>query len=755
MAAFCIPKHLVSQLKASALKGEVDVKKLYDMSSKERREFFAKYTDKVLGRLINTEFEKAIVSEQKTALLDWAKGVFDPKAKSGPVYKNVLDKINSLDEMGVLDPKTEQAFLEDLVADKLGVSVTPDEIRNIHIKAQEIQKAQESLGDNFGSVEHEKAMTDFLLAKRKMDDYLLSLNPASASQVLVGTIGRGAMLASIKSPLLNIGSNTEMAITEALARRLSGGGVKGANNKLAMDYVKMVNRIYHKTGYDLSRMIDISKEGASGSKVLGETVHSQGKGPVRATGRFFEDMVFKKLMGAPDVAFASSHFADSVNTGALKMAKGNKAKATEMMQDAMRIKPQTEAGELLRSQGIMDAEYATYTNKSAASKVSEGIRKVLNKIYPDLRIGDYTMPFVKTPSNVISAGLDYAGGGAIKAIAKTARAFSQGGIKSKEEGRAIARDFVRGGMGITGAWVITNQLKDSDFVGAYDPKRAQIEDLKNSNYNAIKVGGKWISIDWLGPLGVPVSAIMYARQYGKTPEEGVFQYGKGALSQLGNLPGIEVGVEAGKAVLDNAKSETLEEAKTGLLSYLGKEATSRLIPSILGDSAKALDDTVRDTEKSALGGLKAKIPLLSKTLPAKENVFGEPIKGEGPISDILFGSRVKTDRTDSVVTEIDRVAKELDKGVNFTDWKKSNSKQLVQFKEKKGTLNFEKARKEYGQELKKSLETLFKDKRYQKLSDDEKLSVINSKDADAMKKIFLKNRFKYQQEKKSTAGKGL
>lgn len=747
MAQFCIPKHLVSQLKASALKGEVDVRRLYEMSSKERRDFFTKHTDKELGQLINTEFEKAIVSKQKNAMLDWAKGVFDAKAKSSPVYKTVLDKINNLDEMGVLDPKSEQAFLEDLVADKLGVSVTPDEIRNIGARAQKIQAAQENLGDNFGSPDHEKEMTDFLMAKREMDDYLLSLNPAPASRVAVGTIGRGAMLASVKSPLLNIGSNTEMAITEALARRLSGGGVQGANNKLAMDYVKMVNRIYHKTGYDLSRMIDLSKEGATGSKILGDTVHSQGPGAVRAAGRVFEDVVFKKLMGAPDVAFASSHFADSVNTGALKMAKGDKVKATEMMMDAMRMKPQTEAGEILRNQGILDAEYATFTNKSWASKASEGIRKVLNDIAPDLRIGDYTMPFVKTPANVINAGIDYSGGGAVKAVAKTIKAIATGQLKSKEYAQSVARDLVRSGLGFSGAMIITNQLKDDDFVGAYDPKRAQIESLRNSNYNAIKVGDKWISVDWLGPLSVPVSSIMYARKYGQNLPEKVFQYAKGAVSQIPNLPGIETMYDFYKNMEENAKAESLEEAKTGLVSYAAKEATSRLIPSIFGDVAKAVDDQVRETGKTPWGGFAAKIPLLSKTLPAKENIFGEPIKGEGAITDILFGSRVKTDRSDSVVNEIDRVSKALDKGVNFTDWQKSSSKQLAQFKEKKGALTYEKARKEYGQELKKSLEALFKDRKYQKLTDDQKLAVINEKDAEAMKKIFAKNRFTYKKAK--------
>lgn len=416
------------------------------MSSKERRTFFTTHTNDELGKLINTEFEKAMVSSQKSAMTNWAKSVFDPKAKTKPVYKNILDKINNLDELGVLDPKSQDAFLQDLVSDKLGVSVSADEVRAISERAKAIQSAQEAMGDNFGDPFHEKEIISFLGAKHKMDLYLLSLSPAPISRVAVGTVGRGTMLLSVKSPLLNIESNTIFGVTEAFARRIASGRFRGANSKLAMDYVKMVNRVYKKTGYDLSRMVDLSSGGASGAKVLGDIVHAQGPGVVRKMGRFYEDVVFKKLLGAPDVAYSSAAFADSLNLNALKVAGGSKTKATELMRDAMRINPIDEDAKILRAQAIADAEFSTYTNKSAISNMSEGIRKSLNQLVPDLRLGDATMSFVKTPANVISAGIDYAGGGAVKAIYKTIKAFRSGEpLRPRAYYRLVARDLIRAG----------------------------------------------------------------------------------------------------------------------------------------------------------------------------------------------------------------------------------------------------------------------------------------------------------------------
>jgi len=742
MPTFCIPKHLLSKLKESALKGEVNISELYKMSSQERRDFFAKYTDKELGRFINTKFENAMISKQKDALTKWANSVFKPESKSKPVFKTVLDKINSLNDLGVLNPKSEDSFLEDLVSDKLGVNITPEEVKAISNRAKKIQEAQVKLGDNIGDPKFEKEMTDFFVAKKEMDNYLLGLNPANKLKVFTGTIGRGMMLASVKSPILNIGSNTEIGITEALARRLANRSLRTTNNKLALDYVKMVNRIYQKTGYDLSRMVNLADTGVSGGRVLGlDTVHAAGPGAIRKIGQVTEDIVFKQLMGAPDVAFASSHFSDSVNLNALKVAKGNKVKAQELMRDSMRIIPQTPEGEILRAQGILDAQYATYTNKTWASKVSEGIRKVLNDVSGDIRVGDFVMPFVKTPANVIAAGLDYGGLGALKALGRTAKYLANGKVRTKEYVRTISRDLFRSGLGLVGAVMIANQLKDDDFIGAYDPARTQIASLENSNTNSVRIGDKWISIDWFGPLGVPLSAIMYARKYGDTAPEKVFQYFKGAGTVIQNLPGIDTL----SSLVGNTykKGQTLEEMGSEAVKYAVDNLSARMIPSIISDVAKSTDVVERETSKDPWKKLQSKIPGMRQELPEKKNIFGEQIKTEPAWSTILFGSRVKTDRETPLLKELKSISETTGKSINFTDWNKSTSVQLAQFKSKNPD-KYDEATIYYGQELKKELDKLITSSKYIKANDIDKLKMINNIDSDAIDNTFKHYNFKYR-----------
>lgn len=647
-----------------------------------------------------------------------------------------------------------RSILENVVSEDLGIKVSAEEIAEIKKISEKIESAQEKLGDNLGNPKFTDDNVEFFKAKEEMDNYLQSQVPQGNLKVATGTIARSAMLASVKSPIVNIISNMEQGFTEALSRRIASGQFVGANNEMAVDYIKMVNKIYQETGYDVSRMFSID-EGALGSDVLkGQTVSAQGPGVVRKIGRVAEDVVFKQLMGAPDVMFSAASFADSVNLNALKIANGNKVLASEYMEDAMRINPQTEEGQMLRTQAVGDAQVATWTNTTWASRVSSGIRGIINEVSGDLRIGDYLLPFIKTPANIIATGMDYAGLGAVKSIAGVVKGIKDGNISDPQTLQPIIRNALRAGIGMTLALLIVGALDDDDFVGAYDPKRSQIEQLRNSNYNAIKIGDKWVSVDLLGPLAIPVTSMMYARKYGKAGLEKAFQYGKAStIGAATQIPGI-------KDIYDTVKSDAykknqgISELGDSTVNYAAKEVVGRFIPSISGDIAKALDPYIRDTSKGALSPIVAKIPVLSKTLPVKKNIFGEDIKGESAINDILIGARIKTDRSDATINEINKVSQDTDKGVSFTDWNKSSSKQITQFEDKVGKDKFEKAKNEYGQELKKQLDTLVTKPAYKRMNPEDKLKAITAQDTQAMDKIFKKYGFKYKQEK-SVKVKGL
>lgn len=633
-----------------------------------------------------------------------------------------------------------KAILEDIVAENLGLKVSSAEVAEISKLAKEIDTAQVKLGDNLGNPAKMAENLDFWKAKKQMDDYLRSKNPSPLLRIATGTTGRAAMLFSVKSPLLNIGSNIEVGFTEALSRRIANGQLRGADNKLAVDYVKMVNKVYQETGYDISRILDMSDRGIAGERVLGEgLVHAGGPGKFRKVARdVAEDIVFKQLMGAPDVAFSAAHFADSVNLNAMSMAKGDKALAKNIMNDAMKLEPATPEGLALRTQGILDAQTATWTNNTWASQVTQNLRKVFNDVSGDTRLGDIMFPFIKTPANIIATGLDYAGMGIPKAIIKAYKAIKGGEIKDRQVLQGITRDLTRAGLGLTGAAMIASQLKDDDFMGAYDPARAQIEGLRNSNQNSVRIGGKWISMDWFGPLAVPLTAMLYSRKYGqKGWPERVYQYTAGAGSSVTNLPVVSDIYDYIKGVAFK-QNQTLEEMTGNTVDYLSNQLYGRLVPSFLSDTANAFDSKQRKTG-NWLQSIQSRVPGLRNMLPEKKNVFDEPVKGESFINDILFGSRVKTDRENDLIKEINTVSIDTGKGISFTDWDKSTSKTLADFKSKKGQPVYDEAKSLYGRTLKERIQDEINKDSYKKLSAEDKLKVLNNLDSKVMKEII--NRF--------------
>lgn len=747
MATFCITKEAAKKLKDSALRSELDIAKLYNLSSAARREYFIKNSDVETGKFINAEFEKAMVSDTETAFEDFAKKIFSSGEKKKPVYETALKKIQAIRDMGVLDEKAKDAVLEDLISDKLGVSASPEEVLQIEKRAKTIEEAQVKLGNDIGNPLKPEENLAFFKAKKEMADYLNGLVPSNRLKVLTGTIGRGMMLASAKSPLLNIASNIEIGLTEAVSRRIANKTTRTTDNQLAGDYVKMARRIYQETGFDISRMMSISDTETSGERVLGDTPHSQGKGVVRKVGRVVEDIVFKQLMGAPDVEFASRHFVDSINMQSRLLAKGDKTKAREYMIDSMRLQPETLEGEILKGQAVLDAQVATWTNKTWASQVSLGIRKIMNDLSGNLRAGDYFEPFVKTPANVVATGMDYAGLGALKGVNKIYNGVKNGTIRDESVVRGIARDIVRSGLGLVGAYLFSQLLDDDDFVGSYDPARAQIEQLRGSNTNSFRIGDKWISTAWLGPLAVPVTAMMYARKYGDTPAEKAFQYGKGVVMQATDIPGISGIVDFARKQ-SYKKNKTLGETLKETQDFALGEAFSRLVPSLVGDIAKATDRSERSTSGSTTLGIANRIPGLRQNLPEKKDIFGDTIKTEPWLSSLLLGSRVKTSKETPVIRELNRVMEETDNPITFTDWDKSSGLKLEQFKKKVGDKVFEKAKIEYGRGIKNRLERVMADEEYKALSSEDKARLLNTIDADIMKMVFENYNFEYETQRK-------
>ncbi|MEK7180522.1 MAG: hypothetical protein AAB706_03525 [Patescibacteria group bacterium] len=736
---FCLTKELADKLIVAVKEGDVigDISKLADMTSQTRRDAFARHVDKETAQEINLNFEKAIISKQKDALTQWARRTFNADAKKKGLYKNVIDKIESLDDTGVLTPENADEFLEDLVADRLGASITADEARIIAEKTRALSKTLEKPVTKFGIPDIE-----YWRARRDLDNYIDSLTPAPALKVFTSVIGRATMLFSFKSPIVNIESNTVNGITEALARRIESLRKNnlfpvGWNNTHAKDYMIFANAIYAKTGYDITRMTTLE----SAKKRLGEEIiHAQGPGKVRALGRFYTDVVFNKLMTAPDVAFASFHFVDAATLKASIIARSEGLKGEtfnkrieEIFLDATSLSPKTKEGQSVREKAILEAQRGTYTNKTNYADFSLGLRGLFNKASGDLRIGDQLMPFVQVPANVVGTTVDYSG--ILMPLEIFTRAKNAVNARGRGEAdafinafdRTFLRKATRAGLGLAVSFIASLWFKPDDFIGEYPitPKERELLKLKRATTNSVRIGNKWVSLDYLGPLGGPLVGFMYAKKYGTTSLSKLLAYGGGIGLQISRTPGFKQFYDIyGSLQSLRPDRATPEDIKEGIFNYLVDFARSRTIPAIVADMAKGLDKYERKTE-SAVDRFLLSIPKVRETMLEKKlNVFGEYVEGEGFWSSLFAGSRMKTKKEDVVIDELSRLA-ESGNLPAITDVSRTSPRAKL-LEKQIGKEEFRNFYIDFGTSFKEEISEILEDEDYLDAKDDEKADQINS-----------------------------
>jgi hypothetical protein len=747
MSVSCVPGYVANALKAGLKSKQIDIKSLYGMSSKDRLKAFGQFADKETSIFINTNFEKAMLSKQKGALKKWAESTFTPKQKQDAGYKNVIAKINDLNADGLLTPTNSQAFLESLVSDRLGVTVTEAEAKEISAKAKNLETLYQKR-EKDGSVTE-----DYWVERKKMNDYLNSLAPSSQFRALTSTAGRGAMLASIKSPLLNIESNTIQAVLTAVERRVANKQFRGLNDDYALELMKRINRIYQKSGFDISRMESISE----GQQRLGEDItNTQGPGTGRAIARFYEDTVFKQLMGAPDVFFSAIAFTDSLNLASTEIANSEgltgvdaQKRALEIMQDAASLEAKTAEGVAVRAKAIVDAQFATYTNDSNFSKFALAIRNAVNEATGDLRMGDQIMPFVKTPANVVSAGLQSSFFGTPFWMAQVPESIRQMKQGNTDPMRETARRAVRNGMGIALATALVYAFDPDDFIGEYDGMSQKERDLvriKNAPYNSILIGDKYISLDFLGVLATHFVAMMYARKYGDTAPEAVWQYMKGGSIQILKTPGLKEVAELVKGIKEKSERGDFGDVASGLTNDAIGWVRSRAIPAIVNDFAVGFDESQRQTGRDAISKAQAGIPGLRQQLPEKVSpITGLVMKSEGAINQLLFGSRVKTAESSKLISELDRLNKE-GAGAVISDISYASTR-VKAFKEQVSEGKFQTAIKYYGRTYGQKASAAISTPTYKLMPDEKKKDVLDKVRRDVLESTLSIHGYKKPSKK--------
>lgn len=664
-------------------------------------------TKKVLAEKTREEQQKVLNAELKRLRYEYGTGV------QGELFQMPLEPLNA---------RNAKMYVREALDDIFGTTVSQEEANQIIGKIGEIEKSIVNTLDETGnpSVQTWQKINE-------MNNLVESLTPSPALQIATSIVGRGMMLLSVKSPVLNVVSNTENILTEMLIRRavnsLEGGASFSAVDKnVEKDYLAYADDVYRASGYNVS-----TTEGLDAATVtLGERrISTQGAGKFRAFARGVETGVFKYLMGYPDSRAKDFVFSDTAALEATTIAQNEglsgemlSKRATELYRDATRVAPLTEEGMLIREKAMMEANVATYTNDTAFSKFALGIRETLNKVTGNVRLGDQLMPFVKTPANVVALGMEYSIGAAylIPNLTTVIHDVKAGKLSAKSW--TAIKAAVRNGLGVVLAMLIAMALDPDDYTPDYDAltmseRRLALE--KNAVFNSIRIGDKYISLDYFGPLAVPLTAVLSARRRG---EVAWFGYAKGVASQLQKLPGLQEFSETVDAIgraTSNKPEKTVKNLNNALIDFV----RARTIPSIVNDLAKSIDTYERETSAGTYDKAKASIPGIRESLPLKYTTTSKtPRETEPAWSTVLFGARVKTAASNRVIYEIDRLYK---KGAKPTITDVTRSGKLSELSEAKQ----QRVRKEFAKRYYAEVYTLIRTRAYRAKDDEQKAAAIN------------------------------
>jgi hypothetical protein len=135
---FCLNSKLTNEFIKRLKSGEIDPEKMSKMSSEERRAFLGEFLGVRNAKEVNAAFEsKLLLKDQQQAMINWAKQTAGLKPEA---RRDIISRVEKMTE--ILNPESEKAFLEDLAAHKLGVTVSMNEAAKISELAKETSEAK-------------------------------------------------------------------------------------------------------------------------------------------------------------------------------------------------------------------------------------------------------------------------------------------------------------------------------------------------------------------------------------------------------------------------------------------------------------------------------------------------------------------------------------------------------------------------------------------------------------------------------------
>ena len=597
MAAFCLPPLFANKFIKALQDGTINVEKMALMESGDRRALLAGVVGAENAREVNAAFEKKLLLKNwQRGMISWVK---DSSGLSTPKKNDMINRVLNMKE--ILAPADKKAFLADYAAKRLGTDVTmaeSDKIMELAHKAAAERDAEGGAGSVFGR--SEKAT----LAAAALEHYVKSLKPTTVGVEIrqnLTTFLRNLKLANPATPIKTLTGQIENSAVEAIARRMAGRAKTGAAPELVSKLSKEAWSYFKNTDFDPTIAEDYESTGKLGEHanfalpegMLASTpvlhkIESMTRTIAKASKKVVIDLAhvvaFTKFH---QMAFFDALHISATNTAMAEGLKGDalKARTAELVSDAVKIKPGTDVGRMLRADAQQQAARVTSINSTVLSSFAMDAKRTLNnfklkapgskeKTYTT-GLGDLLMPVAKIPANIIWNGIEsatpfgpylaardiFGGRKALAALKEKDGTITQANkalaAKALMQEAAGWHRMIRV-VGVVGASLIFSSMFNK-------------EDFMTDDYGAssIKVGGFWINMEYASLISPAFGGMMQVKakvNNGDDLLKVVEEYGVGAAQGLRRLPGVDTANEfVTSLATDNDKAAAMYEfAKSSL-----------------------------------------------------------------------------------------------------------------------------------------------------------------------------------------------
>jgi hypothetical protein len=643
-------KAIQNELIAKGIDLKEIVKQHYSAGSKVRQSLketlikTAGLTDEnadYLSKKINTRM-KELTKQKKESVL---KQMFKPKTQK---QKSILDEILKMDNLGGF----KNTKYKELAYEKLGIPVLSNEETKLII--ENIRKAQSM---------PEGTAKNILLAQIKQT--IIDKNPVKIPEK-IRALRNISLLGNTRTASKNILGNTSLGIMDNLSNRLGATVLKPLDRYMSKKTgVETIAQPSFKTmkegakkGFNAAvsdsfgglRMADLK------GKTLKENKNLLAKGFQNPIDTNVSD--FNKLEMGRRLAFKNPALRAMQNAVNTSLRIGDRpfsqAYYDDIINQLKKANNTTEVTDTMKEIAEQVAKERTYQDTNAVSDLFDAVGMLPEKIqnHPKLQavlqvFFDTLGPYMRTPANIIKRGLEYSPVGISEGLIKLSNGVKNGTLTAVEQRKIIDRLS----RGIVGSTVM---------VGGYAAGKAGIatgpsnKDKDVSNFernigkipNAVKVGNKYYDYSWLAPTSTPFSAGVQMAKSNKKGSDTLTAIGE----NISNAMNFYTDIPMLKMYADIV-SPSMGDASFGeRVLKASLELPKQLTPTMLSQIAKITDKNTRSTYdpnpvKNTLKSMQAKIPGLSKLLPAKIDTLGREIlnyQGDNNIFNVMFNPGITT-----------------------------------------------------------------------------------------------------------------